>query len=119
MDQHMKRALLIRGPYDWETHDATMRRNRAQMDLIPEPEFPALGTDRISALLAEARHRRDSALVSGVGDGAGGLRTGRPLDNMIETPTGLRRHRAEQAGDCHGTGLGRLQAGRPTSATRG
>ncbi len=94
MDQHMKRALLIRGPYDWETHDATLRRNRAQMDLIPKPEFPALGTARISALLAEARHRRDSALISGVGDGAGGLRAGRPLDNVIETPSWLRRRNA-------------------------
>ncbi len=79
----MRRALLERGRYDWDTHEATRRRNAEQIKSLPAPEFPATGTARISALLAEARHRRDEALLRGAGEGAGGLRARTPLDNAI------------------------------------
>ena len=87
MDRHMRKALLSRARYDWDIHEATRQRNAEQIASIPTPEFPATGTARISALLAEARRRRDEALVQGVGDGAGGLRTGAPLDNVINPAT--------------------------------
>jgi len=51
---------------------------------MPAPEFPATGTARISALLAEARHRRDEDLRQRAGDGSGGFRAATPLDHMIE-----------------------------------
>jgi len=86
MDRHMRKALLSRARYDWVTHEATRERNAEQMAALPTPEFPATGTKRISALLAEARRRRDEALVQGAGDGSG-LRTGTPLDNVIRPAT--------------------------------
>lgn len=82
MDRHMRKALLSRARYDWDTHEATRKRNAEQISALPAPEFPATGTTRISALLAEARRRRDEALVHGAGDGIG-LRTSTPLDNAI------------------------------------
>jgi hypothetical protein len=92
MDRQMRKALLSRGRYDWDTHEATRLRNREQIAGIPAPEYPATGTARIGALIAEARRQRDAALLAGAGDGAGGIRTRRPLDNVI-TPT--RRKAAE------------------------
>lgn len=83
MDRHMREALLSRARYDWETHETTRQRNAAQIAEIPAPEYPATGTARIGALIAEARRRRDDALLAATGEGAGGLRTRRPLDNVI------------------------------------
>ena len=53
---------------------------------IPEPEFPATGTARISKLLAQARRRRDHAYRAAGTEAGGGTRTGTPLDNLIEPP---------------------------------
>jgi hypothetical protein len=92
----MRRALLSRGRYDWETHEATRRRNVEQIASIPSPEYPATGTARIAALLAEARRRRDEALLDGAGDGAGGLRSSTPLDNVITSTTRRGAPAAEQ-----------------------
>ena len=50
---------------------------------MPKPEYPATGPALIGARIAVARARRDEALRRLAGDGAGGLRTGRPLDTMI------------------------------------
>ena len=61
MDREMRKALLSRARYDWDTHEVTRRRNAEQIRSIPDPEFPVTGTARISALLAEARRRRDEA----------------------------------------------------------
>ncbi len=83
MDRHMRKALLSRVGYDWETHQETRHRNARQLTSMPAPEYPATGTARISALLTQARNLRDEALRHGVGDGAGGLRTGTPMDNII------------------------------------
>jgi hypothetical protein len=83
MDRHMRSALRSRARYDWETHEATRRRNAEQIAEIPPPVYPATGTARIGALVAEARHRRDEALLAGAGEGAGGLRGRRPVDNVI------------------------------------
>jgi hypothetical protein len=79
----MRKALLSRARYDWDTHEATRQRNAEQIVSIPMPEFPATGTARISALLADARRRRDETLLHGAGDGAA-LRTSTPLDNVIK-----------------------------------
>ncbi len=84
MDRQMRKAVLSRARYDWETHQATRKRNAEQIALVPTPEFPATGTARISTLYAAARHRQVEALRQGVGEGAGGFRTGRPPDNVIE-----------------------------------
>jgi hypothetical protein len=89
MDRYMRKALLSRARYDWDTHEATRKRNAEQMRSIPTPQFPATGTARISALLATARRRRDEALIRGAGDGAG-LGTSTPLDNVIEPATQVR-----------------------------
>ena len=83
MDRQMRKALRSRGRYDWDTHEETARRNAEQIKSIPEPEFPATGTARISALLAEARRRRDEAYVGACTEGGGGLRTDTPLDSRI------------------------------------
>lgn len=83
MDKEMRKALRARAGYDWETHDATRRRNAEQLAARPTPEFPATGTARIGARIAAARAQRDAALRRMAGDGAGGLRTRRPLDNTI------------------------------------
>ena len=83
MDRHMRKALGSRARYDWDTHEATRRRNAEQIAEIPAPEYPATGTARIGALIAEARRHRDEALLAGAGEGAGGLRSRRPLDNAI------------------------------------
>lgn len=97
MDRHMREALLSRARYDWETHEATRQRNAAQIADIPAPEYPATGTARIGALIAEARRRRDEALLTSAGEGAGGLRSRRPLDNVIASePTPAKTHAPEQ-----------------------
>jgi hypothetical protein len=83
MDRDMRKALRSRARYDWDTHEATRRRNADQIGDIPAPEYPATGTARIGALVAEARRRRDAALLAGAGEGAGGLRSRRPLDNVL------------------------------------
>lgn len=88
MDRHMRKALRSRARYDWETHEATRRRNAEQIAELPAPQYPATGTARIGALIAEVRRRRDEALLSGTGAGAGGLRSGQPLDNrIVSSPT--------------------------------
>jgi hypothetical protein len=84
MDREMRKALRSRAGYDWDTHDATRRRNIEQIKRMPEPEYPATGTARISALLAEARRRRDEAYIAACTGGGGGLRTSTPLDNRIQ-----------------------------------
>lgn len=81
----MRKALRSRAQYDWETHQATRKRNIEQIARIPEPEFPATGTARISALLAEARRRRDAAYIAACTETGSGQRTGRPLDSVIES----------------------------------
>lgn len=81
MDRHMRRALFSRGRYDWGTHEITRQRNARQIAELPTPEFPAIGTNRIGALIAEARRRRDEALLSG----SSGIRTETPADNVIPT----------------------------------
>lgn len=83
MNRHMRRALRSRASYDWDAHEATRRRNAEQIAEIPTPRYPATGTARIGALIAEARRRRDEALLAGAGEGAGGLRARRPLDDLI------------------------------------
>jgi hypothetical protein len=82
MDREMRKALQSRARYDWETHEATRRRNAEQIKSIPEPQFPATGTARVSALLAEARRRRDESLLVACTEGVSGSRTGIPLDNL-------------------------------------
>ena len=104
----MRKALLDRGRYDWVVHEATRRRNAEQIAAIPTPEFPATGTARIGALVAAARRRRDEVLLTGVGAGAGGLRAGRPLDNVIPTPTTAARPAAEE----------RVEQGRPRASAQ-
>lgn len=80
----MRKALRSRARYDWETHETTRLRNADQIKSIREPEFPATGTARVSALLAEARRRRDEAFFAAWTEGGSGWRTGRPLDTMLE-----------------------------------
>ncbi len=81
----MREALRTRGRYDWETHQDTRRRNAEQIRSIPDPEFPATGTARISALLAEARRKRDAATLAALTDGRNGWRARTPADNLIDT----------------------------------
>jgi hypothetical protein len=85
MDRQMRKALRSRAEYDWETHQATRQRNIEQIARIPEPEFPATGTARISSLLTEARRRRDAAYVVACTESGSGMRTSRPLDAVIES----------------------------------
>ena len=61
-----------------------IQRNAEQIRAMPEPELSATGTVRISALLSEARSRRDGTMVRVLGEGGTGLRTGTPLDTVIE-----------------------------------
>jgi hypothetical protein len=110
MDRHMRKAILSRARYDWEAHQATRLRNAEQIASIPTPEFPATGTARISALLTEARRRRDEAFLDGAGDGAGGLRTGTPLDNANKAVRGLAPRRASRHDVVSDVGLDRSRA---------
>lgn len=79
----MREALRSRAGYDWATHEATRLRNRAQIEAIPAPEYPAFGTARIGAVIAQARRRRDEAILAGLAKGGAGLRTATPADNLI------------------------------------
>ncbi|MEZ5167700.1 MAG: hypothetical protein R2695_14910 [Acidimicrobiales bacterium] len=54
MARDSKRAPQLQARYDWDAHATTRERNAKQIDAVPGPKFPATGTSRISALLAEA-----------------------------------------------------------------
>ena len=83
----MRKALRSRAYYDWDTHRDTRQRNRDQIAAIPAPEYPATGTARIGKLIAEARRRRDQALLAAHAGGGAGISTVVPLDKVIESPT--------------------------------
>ena len=91
VNREMRKALLSRARYDWDTHEATRQRNAEQIRSIPAPQYPATGTARISALLAVARRRRDEAYVVACTEAGSGMRTGTPLDSRLPstapTPT--------------------------------
>ena len=53
----MKKALQSRARYDWDAHTLTRGRNAQQVNKLKPPSLPATGTERISALLDEARKR--------------------------------------------------------------
>ena len=79
----MRKALRSRAGYDWDTHKATRQRNREQIATIPPPQYPACGTARIGRLVAEARRRRDEALLAAHARGGASVGAAVPLDNMI------------------------------------
>ena len=74
----MRKALRFRSGYDWETHEATRRRNTEQIARMAPPEYPSTGTRRIGRLVAEARQRRDRAYVAACTERGGGLSTATP-----------------------------------------
>lgn len=57
MDRETKKALRAQQT-DWQVQANLMKRRADQVAAMPEPEYPATGTARIAALLAEARATR-------------------------------------------------------------